>query len=143
MRIAAIVSNLVLFVFTCFVLLTEGVSTEFPHSILTFLLLSVPILSSMVIHRSRKTGASQASPDERSEASTVADRAAVVANLLLVGFAGWAFLAQYPHPKEEGMVAVASLALFTVLIFFTPIFSILVLIGSAKAKRQWQQDPAA
>jgi len=143
MRIVAIASNIVLVAFTCFVLLTEGVSREAPYLVLTLLLLLVPILSSVVLLRTQVAGEGRDGRDERFSVNTVADRLAVFCNLLLLGFSCWSFVAQYPHPKEEGAIAAASLVVFTLLVIFTPIVTVLALLGGMRRKKREQQKPIA
>ena len=102
-----------------------------------------PILSSVVLLRTRVALEGQQTRDQRSSVSAVANGLAVFCNLLLIAFSCWAIVAQYPHPKEEGVIAAASLPVFTVLAVFTPIVSVVVLLGSTKRKKQVQQRPIA
>ena len=46
---------------------------------------------------------------------------AIICNIVFIGFVCWAFVDQYPHPKEDGIIA------FTVLMVLIPILSLLVL----------------
>jgi hypothetical protein len=46
---------------------------------------------------------------------------AVICNIVLLAFTCWAFVDQYPHPEEDGLIA------FTVLMVLTPILSLAVL----------------
>jgi hypothetical protein len=49
---------------------------------------------------------------------------AIICNIVFIGFVCWAFVDQYPHPKEEGIIA------FTVLMVLTPILSLVALFLS-------------
>jgi len=82
MTLVAVIGNAVLFLFTCFVLWTEGPSKGGGYVVLTLLLLLVPVLSSAVILRGG------AKDWRRSRAKTVA----AVANVVLVGFVFWAIV---------------------------------------------------
>jgi hypothetical protein len=46
----------------------------------------------------------------------------IICNILLIGCIGWAFVDQYPHPKEGGFIA------YTVLIVSAPILNLVVLL---------------
>ena len=141
MRVVAVVSNIVLFAFTCFVLLTDGVSREVPYLILTVLLLFVPIVSSVVLLRRRAKGDGQDAHDERPSSSTHIARVAILFNVLLFGFSCWAIVAQYPHPKEDGPIAMAALALYTLVVVFSPVITVLVLFGGMKGRKQERRRP--
>jgi len=143
MRTAAVVCNIALFAFTCFVLLTEGISREAPYLILTLLLLLVPILTVIVLLRTRITLQGQRTPAKRSSTRTVASRVAVFCNLVLIVWCCWAIVSQYPHPKEEGAFAAASLMVFMVLTVLTPLISVVALLGGVRRKQQEEQRPVA
>ena len=128
MRVVAVVSNIVLFAFTCFVLLTDGVSREVPYLILTVLLLFVPIVSSVVLLRRRAKGDGQDAHDERPSSSTHIARVAILFNVLLFGFSCWAIVAQYPHPKEDGVIA------YALIVVLAPILNVVVFFSS------WRSD---
>ncbi len=117
MKIVAVICNIVLFLFTCVVLVVDGPATEAAYVVFTLWLLLTLIFSAVVI--SRRT------------ASPVLTIAAIVCNVVLLGFTCWAFVDQYPHPDEEGFVA------FTVLIFLTPILSLAALLHSGSGQ-SWQ-----
>jgi hypothetical protein len=57
---------------------------------------------------------------------TLTKTVAVICNIVLLGFACWAIMSQYPHPEEEGVVA------YTVLVVLTPILSLLALFRKVK-----------
>jgi len=132
MRTAAAVLNIILFIFTCFVLWTDGLSKETPYIVFTVLLLLVPIPTSAVLLRTRSPRAGQGTHHVLTPVSAVAGRLALVGNLVLIGFACWAIVAQYPHPKEEGAFAAASLTIFTLLVVLTPLLSVLALLRPMK-----------
>ena len=143
MRIVAVICNVVLFVFTCFVILTDGLPREAVYLIFTFLLLLVPILSSVVLSRARITSEGNDRREGRSSVCAVANCGAILCNLVLIGFSCWAIVAAYPHPKEEGAFAAATLAIYTVLVMFAPIVTVLALIGGMKGRTQERHTPAA
>jgi hypothetical protein len=59
-----------------------------------------------------------------------------ICNVVLLGFTGWAYVDQYPHPKEDGFVA------FIVLMVLTPILSLAALVrGGAGAGPPHPQLP--
>jgi hypothetical protein len=62
---------------------------------------------------------------------------AVFCNFVLVGFSCWAAVAQYPYPEGNGVIP------FGLLMVFTPIVSLVVLLGSRKRKMQEQQSTIA
>ena len=115
MTIVAVVCNVVLFLFTCFVLWTEGSSKGGGYIVLTVLLLLIPILSSAVILR---IGASDRWLG--SHGKTVA----AIGNIALLGFVIWAVASTYPHPEEPGVIP------FTVICVLTPILNLLVVLRS-------------
>ncbi len=104
MKTLTVVCNVAFFVFTCMVLATDGVPKEVPYILLTLAVLLVPILTVFALWRSSMaTGAA-------------------IANLALLGSMVWSFVAQYPHPQEEGFVE------YVVLAALTPILSAIVLL---------------
>jgi hypothetical protein len=107
MKVAAIISNVILFGFTCLVIVTDGPAHETGYIIFSFLLLLVPVVNVLVFFRFFM--------------SRILKIAAVVSNFVLLGFAVWAIVSQYPHPEEEGVVA------YTILVVLTPIFSMVAL----------------
>jgi hypothetical protein len=112
MKIGAIICNIVLFGFTCLVLVTDGPAQETAYVVFGLLLLLVPILNAVVLFRPA--------------IGAVMKIVAGVCNIALLGFACWAIVSQYPHPEEEGVVA------YTVLVVLTPILSLAVLFRKAK-----------
>ncbi len=114
MKIVAVICNIVLLAFTCVVLVVDGPATEAAYLVFTLWLLFTLIFNAVVISRR--------SP------SPPALIAAMVCNVVLLGFTSWAFVDQYPHPDEEGLVA------FTVLIFMTPILILAALLRSGSGQ---------
>ena len=113
MTIVAVVCNVVLFLFTCFVLWTEGSSKGGGYIVLTVLLLLIPILSSAVILRGGARDGWMGS-----QGKTVA----AIGNIALLGFVIWAVASTYPHPEEPGVIP------FTVICVLTPILTLLVVL---------------
>jgi len=113
MTIVAVVCNVVLFLFTCFVLWTDGPAKGGGNVILALLLLLVPILSSAVILRGGARDGWMGS-----HGKTVA----AIGNIALLGFVIWAVASTYPHPEEPGVIP------FTVICVLTPILTLLVVL---------------
>ena len=115
MKILSITSNLLLFLFTCFVLLTDGITKEAGYMIFTLLLLLVPILNAVLLFRDRTR-------------PLYVKLVAVISNIALIGFACWAIMDQHPHPKESGVIA------YAVLILLTPILSLIAILAGRANK---------
>jgi hypothetical protein len=109
MTIVAVVCNVVLFLFTSFVLWTDGPPKGGGYTVLTVLLLLIPILSSAAILRPA--------------AGPRANSAVAVGNVALLGFVIWAFVSAYPHhPEEAGVLP------FALMGALTPILNLLVVL---------------
>jgi len=130
MKIAAVVCNIVLFGFTCLVLFVDGLPKGASYIVFTLWLLLTLILNLVVISRSgasdgwlglsmkRKAPEERKKIDALSFTSTVMRFVAIICNIVLLGFICWAFVDQYPHPEEDGLIA------FTMLTVSTPILSL-------------------
>jgi hypothetical protein len=118
MKIAAIICNAVLFAFLCLVLLTDGLPVAIAYIIFTLLSLVTPVLNALVIWKGG-TG-------PRSHKMRVA---AIACNVILVGFICWAFVDQYPHPDEEGLLA------FEIVMVLVPIISLTMLLRAEAIAR--------
>jgi hypothetical protein len=105
MKTSAIICNIILFLFTCFVILTDGISGEAEYIILTILLLLVPVLNTIFFFRSQ---------DKRPNLKILA----VIGNVVLIGFACQALIEQHSHPRETGFL------LYAILVVLTPILSL-------------------
>lgn len=136
MKIVAVVCNVILFVITCFIVLTEGIPRQAPYLILTLLPLLVPILSLVVLLRGGMTREGQRTRDDPSSGSTLINRVAVFCNLVFAAFSCWAATAQYPYPEGNSVIP------FALLMVFTPILSSVVLFRGGKGKGQEQQRTA-
>ncbi len=130
MKITAVICNIVLFGFTCLVLLVDGPPTDISYIVFTLWLLLTLILNSAVIFfggagsrlRNKEEGLEQGEKaGNLSSAGTVMSVVAIICNAVLLGFICWAFVDQYPHPEEEGFLA------YAVLIALTPILSLVAL----------------
>jgi uncharacterized membrane protein len=113
MKIAAIICNIVLFVFHCFVLLTDGFPREAGYIVFTLWSFFTMILSAVLIWRMRTNSSS---PGQKMRI------VAIICNIIFLGFVCWALVDQYPHPKEGGLIAMV------VLMFLTPILNVVVLL---------------
>ncbi len=135
MRILAVACNVVLFGFTCLVLVTDGPPQGTGYTVFTLWSLSTLVLSSMVISHGGASDSwlvrqvTRRSLDEQKKngnvtfPSTVTGGVAIIANIIFLGFICWALVDQYPHPDEEGFIA------FIALMIFTPILNLVVLLG--------------
>jgi hypothetical protein len=127
---AAVVCNVVLVAFTCFVLATDGVSREVPYIVFGFLLLAVPTLSAaLLVQRAlhHTEGTPGASPAMRR-----ASQVGVLCNVWLLATACWAIYDQYPHPDEQGFLA------YVAVVLLAPILSIVALLAGGK----WSVAPS-
>lgn len=131
MKIVAVICNIVLFLFTCLVLLTDGLPKEAGYIIATLLVLLTPPFTLAVFFRS---GVSDGRPGLQMDTRTVA----IICNIALLGFICWSLLGQPPHPQEEGFVA------YVVLSALTPILSLVVFfrIGASEGRLQLQGKDA-
>ena len=116
MKTLVILCNIVMFCFTCMVLVTDGMAKEAAYIVFTLLLLLIPLLTVFVF-----AGGGGAS-------SRALQRAALIGNVVLLAAICWAFADQYPHPQEEGFVA------YMVVIVLTPILSAVVLFLGIRRK---------
>lgn len=133
MKIAAVICNIVLFLFTCFVLVTDGPPKGASYIVFTLWSQLTRILSAVVISRigasdgwlglrmKRKSSEEQKKTDDLSSKITITRVVAIVFNIVSVGFVCWALVDQYPHPEEAGVIE------FAVLMVLTPILSLVVL----------------
>ena len=124
--------NIVMGIFTSFVLLTDGIPKEVAYIILTLLLLFVPIFNLVIILRNRADNSwldfhlkmellkKQTKPDELHSKIRILKIVAIICNIVLSGFVCYAFVNQYSqHPKESGFI------LYAVIVFLTPILSLM------------------
>lgn len=112
MKTLTIACNIVLAAFTALVLATDGASREPADVLLTVLLFLIPLANVLVITR-RGTARPIHGPG--------IERAAALANILLLGFISWAIVDRYPHPAEPGFFE------YVALLLFTPVSSTVVL----------------
>jgi formate hydrogenlyase subunit 3/multisubunit Na+/H+ antiporter MnhD subunit len=136
MKIVAVICNVVLFGFTCLVLVTDGPPKGASYIVFTLWSLATLILNAVVISRSgasdgwlglymkRKALEEPEKIDDLASRSTIMKIVAIICNLVFFGFVCWALVNQYPHPEEDGVVA------FTVLMVLTPILSLVVIFCS-------------
>jgi hypothetical protein len=118
MKSAVIICNAVLFAFLCFVLLTDGFPVAIAYIIFTLLSLITPVLNALVIWKSG-TG----SRGHKMRLATIA------CNVVLLGFICWAFVDQYPHPDEQGLLA------FEIVMVSVPIISVTMLLRAEAIAR--------
>ena len=134
MKISAIICNIILFLFTSLVLVTDGPPTETIYIVFTLWTFLTLILNTVVISRigvgdgwlglnkKEKVLEEQKKTDEPSYKVTFLRIVAIICNIVFLGFHCWAFVDQYPHPEEDGFIA------FVVLMVLTSILSLVVLI---------------
>jgi hypothetical protein len=133
MKLIVIFCNIFLVVYTCFVLITDGISKEALYIVLTLLLLLVPVFNlAMILYYStgigwldfrlkRKPLDKDARADGLSSKIPTSKIVTIICNIVLLGFSCWVFIDQFPHPKEEGLI------FFIVIVFLTPILSSIAL----------------
>ena len=136
MKILAIICNIILFLFTCLVLVTDGPPTETIYIVFTLWTFLTLILNTVVIsgiragngwvglNQKEKVLKEQKKTNKFSYVGTSLRIVAIFSNIIFLGIHSWAFVDQYPHPEEDGFIA------FVVLIVLTPILSLVVLIRS-------------
>jgi hypothetical protein len=141
MKILAIICNIILFGFICLVLVTDGLSGDIIYIVLNLWWMLTLIFNIVVLFRSgandgwlnlqikRKSMEGQKKNGELSLTSSVLRIVAIICNIIFIGFACWAFIDQYPHPKEYGLIA------FAVLMILTPILSLVAF--SLTGSRRW------
>ena len=142
MKTAAIICSVVLFAFTCVVLATDGLPTDSTYVVFNVWLLLTLILNVVVISRIRAgegrlwlqtpstVAGGQGDAAGRPPTSAFGRVVAAICNVVLLGFTGWAYVDQYPHPKEDGFVA------FIVLMVLTPILSLAALVRGGAGNRR-------
>lgn len=137
MKIVAVVCNVVLLAITGLIVMTEGIPRETLYLILTLLPLSVPVLNLVALLRGRTTNQKQGSLENPLSGGTLLNRAAVLCNLVLLAFTGWAAVAQYPYREGSGVIP------FALLMMFTPIISVAALLRGGRDKGAEQQGTMA
>lgn len=53
---------------------------------------------------------------------------AIICNIILLGFACWSVIDQYPHPREAGVIE------FELVVILTPILSAIVIFRNGRRK---------
>ncbi len=115
MKAVAVLCNVVLFLFTCLVLVTDGVPREMSYVVFSLVLLLIPAVTAFVLVR----GASR----------TVMVLAAVC-NVVLLARICWAYVQEYPHPSEPGFVP------YMIVAVATPILSVVALLRAERTAGQ-------
>ncbi len=110
----ALIANIILFFFTCFVLLTDGFPGEAAYIFFTVWILLTLILSSYVMSR------------DLSSLSAVLKLVAIISNIVFLAFVFWALADQPAHPEEYGFIT------FVVLMVLTPVLNLIVLFYTSK-----------
>lgn len=116
MKILAVASNIVLFMFTLLVLVTDGAPTAPVYITLTALLLVVPLLNVLVVIDRSPRGDGSSAGRGRTHSTKSLGRALAALNIALIAFVCWAVVDQYPHPEEEGLVAFVAVTLLVPLL---------------------------
>ena len=102
MKTLAVVCNVVLFAFTCLVLATDGGPTKAAYVVFTLVLLITPVLTVSVL--------------ARRAAGDGIRRTAAGCNVLPLAFVCWAFVDQYPHRSDPGLIEYVVTAVLTPLV---------------------------
>jgi len=129
MKILAAICNFILIGFTCFVILTDGAPHRAAYIVFSLLLVSVPLFNlALILRKEKAEGRPEGgSPEEKRESHGVARRrsalkiAAVICNAVLLAFACWAIMDQYPHPREAGFIE------YIIFVMLTPVLSSVVI----------------
>jgi len=129
MNFLAAIFNIVLFGFTCLVLITDGISKEVVYILFTILMLLVPILNIvMIIRQANQRWFTfdikwQVSEEQLKKIinifskDVIINNLVILSNILLIGITCWAIVSQYPHPMEDGYI------IYVLIVFLTPILS--------------------
>jgi hypothetical protein len=137
MRIAVVVLNLVVFLFTSFVLVTDGPPDPGADTLFAVWSLLTRIFSAGMIlwtadsggwlGLAPRTAALAKSEKTNASASVISGLIllAIVCNVGLIGFVCWHLAGQYNHPAESGAILLA------LLMVLTPLLSLAVLLRSA------------
>jgi hypothetical protein len=130
-----------MFLFTCLVLLTDGISGETAYFVFALLLLLIPALNVAVIsftgiknrfprfYMKKRIPGEQRETDNPYSMGAIMRIAAVILNIVLLGFTCWAFIDQYPHPREGGFI------LYAVLVVLIPVFTMVTIFPYGIMKR--------
>ncbi len=128
MRVAALLLNTCLSLFTLVVLVTDGLPLDAYSVVLTVLLLLVPIISVLLL---------RAPPLANGVRSAAARISACLLNAVLLAAAAWASITRLPsHPSEPGLIPFVSLTLAA------PLATLIVLLrASGPASTQTAISP--
>jgi amino acid transporter len=133
MNFIATLLNLLLFIFTFFLIVSNGVSGQGAYIMFSLLLLMVPVLNFVLIfphtknhnwfsfHIRRRTNELLNDPDDNPMDKFLI-AVVITLNVVLFGFTCWAFVDQYVHPRDGGVM------LHTILVFVTPMISLVTII---------------
>ncbi len=114
MKILALILNIALFLFTLFVIVTDGFATQAAYIVLTLWVLLTLLFNPVALFRG---GSAVKIP-------------AVICNIIFIGFVIWALVDQYPHPRESGYIP------FVILMFLTPIVTVVALLINLFKQKQ-------
>jgi hypothetical protein len=130
MKILAVIFNIIFFLFTLFVLATDGFPKQVGYLLVTLFVLLTPILSLIVILHIGENHSRMGLPtednslkeiskiDNKYNRTTILRIIAILLNILLLGYVCWAIF--QPHPAEEGYIP------YVILVLLTPILNLLV-----------------
>jgi hypothetical protein len=133
MNFSAALLNLALFVYTCFILRPEGLPKDVAYFLFTLFLLLVPLLNITMIYLGvrrkgwfsfnwkGKVSEEPGNFQEENTSGRIMKTFAIISNVALLLLSVLAYLDQYPHPEEDGLV------LFILSLWVTPVISILVI----------------
>lgn len=133
MNLIAAIFNIILFVFTCWQIINNGISSVPIYIILTLFLLLVPLLNLIMIlsgaknsnwysfHINKKDFIPKSASKDSPYMDTFIKAMVLTFNFVLFGISCWAIIDQYPHPKGDGVV------FFTLVVLLTPVISLLAI----------------
>ncbi|HEX3007529.1 MAG TPA: hypothetical protein VHO90_07930 [Bacteroidales bacterium] len=125
--------NLLLFTFTLILIISNGVSGQGAYIMFSMLLLMVPVLNLVLIfphtknrnwfsfHIRRRTNEVPNDPDNNPMDKFLI-AVVITLNVVLIGFTCWAFVDQYAHPHDGGVM------FHTILVLITPMISLVTII---------------
>ncbi len=140
MKIVTGICNIALLGFTCLLLFIVGISKVSDYKVFTLLMLFVPILNIVLIFVSQVSHGHWTSKlkNKATEEQRKADGlykiypfmkiVTLILNLVLLGFASWFVISNYPHPGESLVLTYILLAVLT------PVLSLIAILISRTNK---------
>jgi len=125
-RTMAVVCSIAIFAITSVIVATEGVPGKTLFLVFTWLALLVPVMTVAVFWAGAVTRHRQKPRRASSSLESLPRLVAVLCNLVLAGFSCWALVSQYPYAEGNSVIPLG------LLMVFTPIVSVVALLGGTK-----------